>query len=166
MKPLGCPQRFLNIVIRLHEDQHGQIRLNSDLSEPFPITSGVKQGCVLAPTLFSIFFSMMLKQAADDLKDKDLAYIRYHLDGSLFNLRWLQTHTKTYERLSMDILFTDNAALVAHALCITSCFAESAQLFELEVSLKKTQVLHKPAPQEEYRAPHISIGEADLKSVQ
>ena len=46
--------------------QHGQIRMNSDLSEPFPITNGVKQGCVLAPTLFSIFFSMMLKHDDED----------------------------------------------------------------------------------------------------
>ena len=87
MKRLGCPQKFLTMVIQLHEDQHGQIRLNNDLSKPFPITNGVKQGCVLAPTLFSIFFSMMLKQATDDLEDEDFVYIRYRLDGSLFNLR-------------------------------------------------------------------------------
>ena len=114
MKRLGCAQKFLNMVIQLYEVQYGQIRLN-DLSEPFPITNGVKQGCVLAPTLFSIFFSMVLKQATDDLEDEDFVYIRYRLDGSLFNLRWLQAHTKTHERLIMDLLFADDAALVAHA---------------------------------------------------
>ena len=148
MKRLGCPQKFLNMVIQLHED-HGQIRLNNDLSEPFPITNGVKQGCVLAPTLFSIFFSMMLKQATDDLEDKDFVCIRYRLDGSLFNLRRLQAHTKTCERLIMDLLFADDAALVAHTQRalqrITSSFAESAQLFGLEVSPKKTEVLHQPS---------------------
>ena len=41
-----------------------------------------------------------------------------------------------------------------------------AQLFGLEVSLKKTEVLHQPAPQNEYRAPYISIGETVLKSVE
>ena len=70
----------------------------------------------------------------------------------------------------MDLLFADDAALVAHTQRalqrITSCFAESAQLFGLEVSLKKTEVLHQPAPQVEYCAPHISIGETVLKSVQ
>ena len=170
MKRLGCPQRFLNMVIQLHEDQYGQIRLNNDLSEPFPITNGVKQGCVLAPTIFSIFFSMMLEQATDDLEDEDFVYIRYRLDGSLFNLRWLQAHTKTHERLIMDLLFADDAALVAHTQgalqCMTSCFVESAQLFGLEVSLKKTEVLYQPAPQVEYCAPHISTGETVLKSVQ
>ena len=170
MKRLGCPQKFLNMVIQLHEDQHGQIRLNNDLSEPFPITNGVKHGCVLAPTLFSIFFSMMLKQATDDLEDEDFVYIRYRLDGRLFNLRRLQAHTKTCERLIMDLLFADDAALVAHTQRalqrITSCFGESAQLFGLEVSLKKTEVLHHLAPQNEYHAPHISIGETVLKSVE
>ena len=158
MKRLGCPQKFLNMVIQLHEDQHGQIRLNNDLSEPFPITNGVKQGCVLAPTLFSIFFSMMLKQATDDLEeDEDFIYIRYRLDGSLFNIRRLQAHMKTCERLIMDLLFAEDAALVAHTQRalqrITSCFTECGQLFGLEVSLKKTEVLHQPAPQNEYHAP-------------
>ena len=49
---------------------------------------------------------------------------------------------------------------------LKSCFAEAAQLFGLEVSLKKTEVLHQPAPREEYRPPHITIGETELKSVQ
>ena len=31
----------------------------------------------------------MLKQATDDLEDEDFVYIRYRLDGSLFNLRRL-----------------------------------------------------------------------------
>ena len=137
MERLGCPQKFLNVVIQLHEDQRGQVRLNSDLSEPFPITNGVKQGCVLAPTLFTIFFSIFFKQATDDLDDEDGVYIRYRLDGSLLNLRRLQAHTKTLEQLIRVLLFADDAVLVA-----------------------------QPAPREEYRPPHITIGETELKSVQ
>ena len=97
LEHLGCPQKFLDMVIQLHEDQRGQIRLNVDLSEPFHISKGVKQGCVLTPTLFSIFFSLMLKQAIEGLDDEDVFYVRYHLEGSLFNLRCLRAHTKTQE---------------------------------------------------------------------
>jgi hypothetical protein len=68
------------MVIQLHEDQRGQVRLNSNLSETFSIINSVKQGCVLAPTPFS----MMLKQVTKDL-------MCYCLDGSLFNLGQLQT---------------------------------------------------------------------------
>ena len=167
---LGCPHKFLNMIMQLHEGQYGQVRLNENLSEPFPIANGVKQGCVLAPTLFSIFFSMMLKQAIADLEDDEFVYIRYRFDGSLFNLRRLQAHTKTHEQLVKDLLFADDAALVAHSeralQLITSCFAEAAQMFGLEVSLKKTEVLHQPAPLEAQQPPHITIGETELNFVQ
>ena len=35
--------------------------------EPFPVTNGVKQGCVMAPTLFSMMFSAMLSDAFEDV---------------------------------------------------------------------------------------------------
>jgi hypothetical protein len=106
---------------------------------------------------------MMLKQAMEDLDDEDFFYIRYRL----FNLRRLQAHTKTMEQMIHDLLFADDAALLAHTeralQRITACFAEAAQLFGLEVSLKKTEVLHQPAQQEESQAPHIFIGDTELK---
>ena len=170
LERLGCPPKFLQMVIQLHENQQGQIRLNGDLSETFPISNGVKQGCVLAPTLFSLFFSMMLKQANKDLDEEDGVYVRYRLDGSLFNLRRLQAHTKTLERLILDLLFADDAALVAHTeralQRITTCFADASRLFGLEVSLKKTEVLHQPAPHEDDHQPHITIGNTELKTTQ
>ncbi|KAL2077949.1 hypothetical protein ACEWY4_025634 [Coilia grayii] len=133
MELLGCPPKFMNMIIQLDEDQRGQIRLNTDLSEPFPIINGVKQGCVLAPTLFTIFFSMMLKQATEDRDVEDGVYIRYCHDGSLFNLRQLQARTKTMEQMIRELLFADDAALVAHTertlQHITSCFAEATAHF-------------------------------------
>ena len=114
LERLCCPSKFLNMVIQLHENQRGHVRHSSDLSVPFPISNGVKQGCVLPPTLFSIFFSMMLQRALDDLDDEDGVYIRYRTDGSLFNLRRLQAHSKTLEQLIRELLFADDAALLAH----------------------------------------------------
>ena len=49
---------------------------------------------------------------------------------------------------------------------ITACFADAAQLFGLKVRLKKTEVLHHPAPHEDYHLPIIIIDETELKSVQ
>ena len=95
---------------------------------------------------------MMLKQAMKDLDEDDGIYIRFRMDGSLFNLRQLQGNTKTQERLIRELLFADDAALVTRAESflqrITSCFEEAADLFHLEVSLRKTEVLHQPAPLE------------------
>jgi len=55
----GCPPKFLSMVMQLHEDQRDQVRNSNDLSEPFPILNGVKQGCVLAPTLFPAIFEQI-----------------------------------------------------------------------------------------------------------
>ncbi|XP_076052873.1 uncharacterized protein LOC143032285 [Oratosquilla oratoria] len=78
----------------------------------------------------------MLKQATEDLDDEDGVYVRYRLDGSLFNLRCLQAHTNTQERLIQNLLFAGDAALVAHTeralQRITSCFADALRLFGLE----------------------------------
>ena len=149
------------MVIHLHDDQLGQVRPSNILSWPFKITNGLKQGCVLALTLFTLFCSMMRQQVTEDLDDKDGVYIRFRTDGSLFNLRHLQANTKVKDKLIRELLFTDEAVLVAHTESpiqrITCCFAEAACLLELDVSLKKTEVLHQSVPQEEYHPPSISI---------
>ena len=81
---LGCPPKLLCILRQLHEGQMGQVMHNGVLSDSFPIANSVKQGCVLAPTLFSIFFIMMLREAKEDLVDG--IFIRFRTDGSVFNL--------------------------------------------------------------------------------
>lgn len=91
------------MIAQLHETQLGQVRHDDDLSQLFPIANGVKQGCVFAPTLFSVFFSIMLKQDTEDLDDKDDVYIRFRTGGSLFNLRRLRAHTKTMEPLISEL---------------------------------------------------------------
>ena len=88
---LAVPPSTYRWLIQLHENQRGQIRLNGELPEPFPISNDVKQGCVLAAILFSI----MLKQGTEDLDNDKGLYIRYRMDGSLFNLRRLQAYTNT-----------------------------------------------------------------------
>jgi len=165
---LGCPPKFLTILRQLHEGQMGQVKHNGALSGSFPISNGVKQGCILAPTLFSIFFSMMLREAKEDLTDG--IYIRFRTDGSLFNLRRLLSHTKINEQLIMELLFADDCALVAHTeqalQHIVDCFAEAARAFGLTISLKKTEVLHQPAPHTAYIPPHISIEGTSLNTVE
>ena len=165
-QPLRVPQHGYPTEKKTH---YGQDRLNSDHSGSFPIINSVKQGCVLTPNLFSIFFSMMLKQVIENLDDDGAVYISYHLDGSQFNFRRQHAHTETLEQVFHDLLFADDAALIPHTeralQHLASCFAEAAQFFGFEISLKKTEVLHLPAPQEEYRPPFITIGETELKAV-
>ncbi|KAI8484474.1 hypothetical protein Bbelb_377450 [Branchiostoma belcheri] len=112
---------------------------------------------VFAPTLFAIFFSMMLKEAKEDLTEGN--YIRFRTDGSVFNLRRLLAHTKTPEELILDLL----CALLAHTeealQAVVNHFATACKAFGLTISLKKTKVMYQIPPRETYVHPRISIDE-------
>lgn len=81
---IGCPSKLLGLVTSFHVDMKGTVQFNGSSSEPFSINSGVKQGCVLAPTLFGIFFAMLLKHAFG--ASTEGIYLRTRSDGNLFNL--------------------------------------------------------------------------------
>ena len=60
LKKVGWFPKLLVITQSFHEDMQSMVCYNGATSEPFPISSGVKQGCMLVSTLFGIFFSMLL----------------------------------------------------------------------------------------------------------
>ena len=60
---IGCPPKLQSLIESFHTNMKGTVQFNGSCSEPFSINSGVKQGCVLAPTLFGIFFALLLKHA-------------------------------------------------------------------------------------------------------
>ena len=66
MANFGCLTKFIAIVRQFHDDMLAPIQNNGEFSDPFPVTNGIKQGSVLAPTLFSMMFSAMLTAALQD----------------------------------------------------------------------------------------------------
>ena len=60
---ISCPPTLLSIIKSFHDDMMGTVLYDGATSDPFNILSGMKQGCVLAPTLFEIFFATLLKHA-------------------------------------------------------------------------------------------------------
>ena len=74
LEKIGCPPKILSIIASFHVNIHGTVSFEGELSEPFKIESGVKQGCVLALTLFGIFFSLLTL-----LVQPLLASTRWHL---------------------------------------------------------------------------------------
>ena len=83
------------------------------VTEAFEVRNGVKQGCVLAPAFFNIFFTCIMSHAVQEL-GKDM-YIRYRLHGSLFDLCRITAKTNTLCDHMQESLFANDCALVAHA---------------------------------------------------
>ncbi|KAL8575140.1 hypothetical protein ACOMHN_055133 [Nucella lapillus] len=61
LQKIGCPPKLLRTISSLHEDMKGTVQYDGPSSDPPPIKSGAKQGCVPAPTLFGILFSLLLR---------------------------------------------------------------------------------------------------------
>nr|KAG5705334.1 hypothetical protein BaRGS_011106 [Batillaria attramentaria] len=170
LERIGCPQKFVKVIQLFHDGMTGQVLSsgNGGVTEAFEISNGVKQGCVLAPVLFNVFFTCMLSHAVRGLEKG--VFIRYRLDGSLFDLRRLTAKTKCSKDLLQEALFADDCALVAHdqsdLQVMLDRFSEASKLFGLTISLGKTEVLHQPAPHTNPPAPSISIDGTQLSNVE
>ncbi|VDL94572.1 unnamed protein product [Schistocephalus solidus] len=66
MPKFGFPERFTHMVRQLHNGMMARVTDSGTVSEAFAVTNGVKQGCVLAPILFSLMLSAMLMDAHRD----------------------------------------------------------------------------------------------------
>uniref|UniRef100_K7DZQ5 Reverse transcriptase domain-containing protein n=1 Tax=Monodelphis domestica TaxID=13616 RepID=K7DZQ5_MONDO len=167
LSKFGCPAKFVKLIQLFHVDMTGEVLSGGETSDRFNISKGVKQGCVLALVLFNLSFTQVLQHAVMDL---DLGvYIKYRLDGSLFDLRRLTAKTKTTERLILEALFTDDCALMAHQenhlQTIVDRFSTTTKLFGLTISLSKTEVLFQPAPGRPTNQPCITIDGTQLSNV-
>ena len=109
----------------------GIILSSDDTSAPFDNTIGLKQGFVLASVLFNLFSQVYWTMLCID--STHVVYLRYRLDGSLFDLRRLIQRTRALERLIRQASFTDDYILMAYSehnlQTIISSFAKASCLF-------------------------------------
>ena len=139
-----------------------RLQHKTDEVSPFEIRSGFKQGCVLAPTLFGIFFSILLKHAF--CSSTEGIYLRMdRYDGKLFNLSRLRAKTKTRMVWLLKLFYVDDAAITTHSASdlqkLIDKFSSACTDFGLTISLKKTQVIGQSADSQ----PNIRIADYMLE---
>ena len=98
-------------------------------------------GAMPAPTLFSIYFAVILSHA---LQDCDIGvYIRFRTSGKAFNLCRFNTKSKTFSSFFRELLFADEEDFVAHKeegmQLIMDIFSRARFAFGLTINLKKDQ---------------------------
>ena len=127
----------------------------------------MKQGCVLAPVLFNLFFACVPRQAAENIEEG--VYVHFRYEGSIFGLQRLSVKTKTLNSLIQEALFADDCALIApkpgDLQAMLNSFSDASKQFGLKTSLGKTQVLFQRAPNSVAPQPAISIYDVELKVV-
>ena len=146
MVKYGCPEKFINIVRQFHDGMHARVQNNGESSVVFPITYGVKQGCVLVPTLFSVMFSATLfDQFSGSDNGIDFQYRTY---SSVFNLRRLQVKTKVKTDIINEFLFADDCALnaITKATMQNSVYKFSVACDNFSLTISTSQRLENRTP--------------------
>ena len=164
----GCPEKFICVLRLLHDDMRATVKVGSDNSDPFQVKSGVKQGCVIAPTLFSIFIATIIHLIKEDLPPG--IELVYRTDGSIFNLARLKATTKTSTSSIVEFQYADDNCVAAlsesNLQKILTAFNNAYSRLGLTVNSKKTKVVYQPSPSEENPSePTITLDEAALENV-
>ena len=131
------------MVKAFHDGMQGRVQFDGCLSNPFPINRGVKQGCTLAPTLFGIYFALLLQYAFDGSCEDIFLHTRS--DGKLLNITRLRSKTKCSTMRLRDFLFADDAAIAAHDVdrlqSMLDCLDAACADFGVQINLAKTVVM-------------------------
>ena len=166
---IGCSEKYIKIVRLLHDNMSASVLIDGEATESFEVKTGVKQGCVIAPTLFSIFISAVLYLVTERLpRGIDM---QYRMDGKLFNLRRLRAKTLITHMTILELQYADDNAIMTHAeedlQAAMDAFSQAYNALGLTLNARKTKVLFQPSPDNihERHQPEITAGGQCLSSV-
>ncbi len=164
----GCHDKYIRILRLLHDGMEVTVLSNGGTkSEPFTVETGVKQGCVIAPTLFVIFIAAILHLIGEELPQE--IPIMYRTNGRLFNLNRFKAKRKVNCTKITELKYADDNVIAAHSAKdlqgILNAFAKANRALGLKLNIKKTQFLHQSPPYELAIQPSIKVDNTTLEYV-
>ncbi|PVD20130.1 hypothetical protein C0Q70_20624 [Pomacea canaliculata] len=97
LRHYGVPAKLVQVIAMLYSDFKSQVVCDTELTDPFNVSTGVKQGCILSPFLFILAMDWIMKTSTDSERR---------------GLRWTMTMTATTALEDLD--FADDIALLSH----------------------------------------------------
>ena len=149
MAKYSCLNWFITMEHQFHSSMMACVLDDrKTTSVPLPVANGMKQGCALAPLVFSMMFSAMLFDAYQEIVEG--IKIRHRSYGKLFNQCHLQAVTKVKGTVIKDFLFAEDCALNTTSeqkmqTCVDR-FSGARDNFVFIISAKNTKVLYRSSP--------------------
>ena len=148
----GVPGEMITVIRQFHDGMRACVRLDDgECSEWFNVEQGLRQGCVLAPLLFNIFFAAVLRVALQRFsEDQDIMANLVHLDESVAEG---EEPLAKVRRAVWGMLYADDAGIASRSpqglAKMMAVIVEVCKSFGLTVSEKKTETMCMPARGEE-----------------
>jgi retron-type reverse transcriptase len=76
LRKLGMDRMYLNIVNAIYNKPTATIILNGEKLQPFPLKSGMRQGCLLSPLLFNIVLEFLARAIRQEEEIKEYKYVK------------------------------------------------------------------------------------------
>lgn len=166
LRKFGCPPKFINILQKFHSNNNAMVKTNSGLSDPFTVTNGVKQGCVIAPYLFNVFMTAFLIIVDSKLITRGIG-IKYRFDGGLHKLSRLKSKHFTAKKFISELQYADDILICAHSTKelqeMVDTFSQVYSLLGLKININKSKTLIHNQHHQYY--PLIKINNETIENV-
>ena len=144
MHHYGFPPKFITIIQQLYEDATCQVTHEAELTEPFNVTAGVRQGCLLSPTIFLMVVDWVMNLSTAEKRRV---------------IQW------TFMKQLEDLDFADDISLLSHkqqdAQGKLRRVAEEAGKIGLQINIAKTEAMSINNKQADTQ--RLQLGTAYLK---
>ena len=99
-------QKICRLIKKLYQGTRAAVKVDGELTDWFEITTGLRQGCLLSPILFNIYFDFVLREAIRDM-DHGIV-IEYRMpDGRIVR----GTQVEGVEKI-LVLLYADDLVLI------------------------------------------------------
>jgi hypothetical protein len=123
LRTMGIPEHLIWLLRNLYHNQKAEVRTEYGSTETFGIGKGVRQGCILSPTLFNLYAEKIMREAIAEDTEEGI-----RIGGrTINNLRYAD-----------DTTLASNSETGLQSLWLKSKRSEKAGLF---LNVKKTKVL-------------------------
>ena len=148
---IGVPPQIIAVIRQFHDGMRACVRLDDSVcSDWFEVEQGLRQGCVLSPQLFNIFFAAVLNVVLQRFSEKPAIL------AELVHLK--EPSTSMGPEPAMDyvrravwgMLYADDACIVSQSpqglAKMMEVIVEVCRAFALTVSAKKMETMCMPPP--------------------
>lgn len=154
----GVHTKIIALLEDLHDGTHAAVRLGGQVGPSFRVVAGVRQGCVIAPTLFNVMIDLVIRRALARMPED--CGIRFRMRGS--------GATDTHERIVL-LMYADDVVLMSSSVdqlvCMLKVMDQVACEFGMKINASKTKIQVQSTQKAVVPRVYISSGVVDLESL-